>query len=316
MLIALILAPLIAIGSFFSLPLEDQVVLEEKLFPPLIQEEDADFYVKYNSALPNGNFQEYLIGLLFQKMIELELSASPHLFLHSPPSFSTLSIGCGRNERVAAKKDLFHIIEKIKGEGFSSKSFEKAKQLTQEAMTPQMGILGEVMNDLSLSAFSPIILTLTIDQAEVKKNRVPMRTAITTSETAEAYFKLPLNDTEKKLIYKIITTIADKNPLKLALEKKSLDKKGKRIHQVHPLRFLGYIFSEHRLKSSMKEIRKSHFKWDAFINGLSKKMKEESHRDNLFLYVPGFCEHLNANPDHVMHYLRKHDWEGLVRHLL
>jgi hypothetical protein len=130
------------------------------------------------------------------------------------------------------------------------------------------------------------------------------------------FFHLPLDEAEKKIIISLITTMAEKNVIKLGLMRKTLERKGKRIHHVHPLRFLDYIFSTPHLKSSMHKIRRSSFKWDGFIEGLSKKMKDESISDNLIRYVPGFSQSLNVNSEHVMSYIHKQDWEGLVRFLL
>lgn len=130
------------------------------------------------------------------------------------------------------------------------------------------------------------------------------------------FFTLPLNEGERKIIASIITTMAEKNVLKLGLMKRTLEKRGKKIHHVHPFRFLGYVFSTPHLKTSMHKIRKSGFKWDGFMDGFAKKMSDEAHHGNLTPYVPGFCQFLNISEAHVMEYVHRHDWEGLVRFLL
>ena len=136
------------------------------------------------------------------------------------------------------------------------------------------------------------------------------------SPETEAFFLLPLDDNEKRVINAMILTIAEKNVIKLGLMRKTIEKKGKRIHHVHPLRFIGYIFATPHLKSSMHKIRKSSFKWDGFIDGFSKKMKEESNSNNLVQYIPGFAQYLDVDVEEVMHYIHKKDWEGLVKFLL
>jgi len=136
------------------------------------------------------------------------------------------------------------------------------------------------------------------------------------AESLELFFTLPIDDKEKELISTIITTMAEKNILRLGLMRKTMEKKGKKIHHVHPFRFLGYVFSNPHLKSSMHKIRKNGFKWDGFIDGFSKKMKEEANKDNLMRYVPGFCHFLNINQADVIHYIKKRDFEGLVKFLL
>lgn len=132
----------------------------------------------------------------------------------------------------------------------------------------------------------------------------------------DAFQQLPLSDREKKIISFIVTTIAEKNIFQLALEKRSMEKKGKKIGQVHPLRFIGYIISDPELKNCLKQIRKSSFKWDAFIDGYAKRMKEEYANDNLFKYLPGFAAQVGASEAEVREYIVDKDFEGLVKALL
>jgi hypothetical protein len=136
------------------------------------------------------------------------------------------------------------------------------------------------------------------------------------SPQMEVFLSLPLDDIEKRVINAMILTIAEKNVIKLGLMRKTIEKKGKRIHHVHPLRFIGYIFATPHLKTSMQKIRKSSFKWDGFIDGFSKKMKDESNNGNLIQYIPGFAEYLDVDFEECMHYVHKKDWEGLVKSLL
>ncbi|MBS3905100.1 MAG: hypothetical protein KGZ39_07225 [Simkania sp.] len=133
---------------------------------------------------------------------------------------------------------------------------------------------------------------------------------------AEAFYQLPLNDNERQIIHKIIDTMAKDNVLKLGLKRKSMERKGKRIRQVHPLRFLGHIFSDGHLRQCMREISRSHFKWNGFMDGLKDRMKEEAARGNLRQYIPGFAELLHIDEHQVYQYIDHRDWEGLVKHLL
>lgn len=127
---------------------------------------------------------------------------------------------------------------------------------------------------------------------------------------------LPITRSEGETISYIITNMAEKNIFELAFDKKKMEEKGKRINNVHPLRFIGHIFSHHDLKKNMKRIKKSSFKWDAFIDGFARRMKEENSKNNLLMYVSGFAKSIGANPDKVTYYIQKKDWEGLVRHLM
>ncbi len=134
--------------------------------------------------------------------------------------------------------------------------------------------------------------------------------------STQPFYDLHLTNREKEFIHTIITTMAHENLLQLAFSKGSLEKKGKRIECVHPLRFLGFILSNRELKDCLKIIRKSSFKWDHFIKGFSKRMKEEYSNNNLQAQIPGFAEQVGTTPDQITPYIHKKDWEGLVKSLM
>ncbi len=132
----------------------------------------------------------------------------------------------------------------------------------------------------------------------------------------DLFLKLPLKDSEKKIIASIVETLADNNVFQLALKETEMNQRGDKINHVHPLRFLGVAFSDPKLKSCMQEIKKNYFKWNGFIGGLSKRIDEEYNRDNLLRYVPGFSSYVNVDPEQVKRYISNRDWDGLVRFLM
>ncbi len=135
-------------------------------------------------------------------------------------------------------------------------------------------------------------------------------------ESSEPFYQLPLTDKDKRFIRSIISTMAEKNIFQLAFERHTLERKGKKINQVHPLRFAGFILSSPDLRSHLKVIKKSSFKWDAFIDGFVKRMKEELSHGNVYQYLSGFAEQTGSTEDHVRHYINKKDYEGLIKSLL
>ncbi len=132
----------------------------------------------------------------------------------------------------------------------------------------------------------------------------------------EPFYQLPLNEKEKRHIWTIITNMAEKNIFQLAFEKGAMEKRGNKINHVHPMRFLGYIFSEPELKSCVKNIKKSSFKWDAFVDGFARRMREENSNNNVLQYVPGFAQQVGSTPDKVKQYVQNKDWEGLIKSLM
>ena len=69
-------------------------------------------------------------------------------------------------------------------------------------------------------------------------------------------------------------------------------------------------------KDDLYVIKRSHFKWDNFIDGFARRMKEESRNDNIIEYIPGFAELVDGDPEMIMEYIEERDWEGLVIALL
>lgn len=134
--------------------------------------------------------------------------------------------------------------------------------------------------------------------------------------TPSSFYKLPLNAREQEMITSIITTIAENNIFQLAMHKTTLEKKGKKIDHVHPLRFMGHILSNPTLKNHIKTIRKSSFKWDALISGFSKKMREQMGRNNVYPHLDGFAALVGTTKEQIVPYVQKADFEGLVKSLL
>jgi hypothetical protein len=130
------------------------------------------------------------------------------------------------------------------------------------------------------------------------------------------YQLLPISPSEKQLIAKLLTTMADNNVFQLLLEKGRLEKIGKNIHHIHPMRFLGTVFTDRHLSTCMREIRKSHFKWDGFMDGFAERMKGEAARGNLIPYVAGFASEVHRDADMILSYINSLNFEGLVKFLI
>ncbi len=133
----------------------------------------------------------------------------------------------------------------------------------------------------------------------------------------DTYALIPIKEEQAQIIYDIIETVAKNNVLQLGLKKSELEKKRKKIDDVHPLRFLGTIFSNPYLRQRcMPKIQDSIFKWRAFLGGLSGTMDREYDRNNLMSHIPGFCKVVKADEESVRHYLQKKEWEKLVKYLI
>src|SRR5258708_1989893 len=84
-----------------------------------------------------------------------------------------------------------------------------------------------------------------------------------------SYQKLVCTEEDRQNIGYIITTMAENGLLTLYFQYKGdLTHRGAEIVHVHPLRFLGVIFSDPNLKECMKKIFPSNAKRDRFMRDL------------------------------------------------
>jgi hypothetical protein len=131
-----------------------------------------------------------------------------------------------------------------------------------------------------------------------------------------SFYSLPLHQWEKKVIEKIITSMAEKSLAQLLLDRKEMEKRGDQIHHVHPLRFMGYVMADSYLKSCMNQFKNNSFKWSNFIDGYAQRMREEAAANNLTKHVEGFCDHLKIDQEPVLDFINKGNYEDLIKYLL
>ncbi len=132
----------------------------------------------------------------------------------------------------------------------------------------------------------------------------------------DPFLTLPLHKWEKDTIYKIIANLGEKSLTDLFAVRKKMEERGHQVNHVHPLRFIGYVFSEESLRDSLLKVHGSSFKWSSFIDGYSGRMKEEAAKNNLERHVPGFSAHVGADPSRVLELIQDRNYEGLVLYLL
>ena len=132
----------------------------------------------------------------------------------------------------------------------------------------------------------------------------------------DPFYLLQITSSDKDNIYFIIHTLAKSNMIKLGLKKKELRKRGDKIQPVHPLRFISYVMGEGGLRSDMRKVKKSSYKWNNFMEGLSERLKRDAHQDNLNRYVPGFAHSLGVNANEIQSLIDRRDWHGLVNYFL
>jgi hypothetical protein len=129
-------------------------------------------------------------------------------------------------------------------------------------------------------------------------------------------FKVQLNGQEQAAIYEIFTSMGEKNLAWLLMDSKRLTSLGESIQHVPPLQLIGYILTDSHLKSCMRKISKSYFKWSAFIDGFGSNMDIELDSGRLLEELDEFALITNANQYSLHSIARNRDWEQFVLSLL
>ena len=130
------------------------------------------------------------------------------------------------------------------------------------------------------------------------------------------YQQLVCTERDQARIYEIITTMADDGVISLGIKKNYLEQLGAEINHVHPLKFLATIFSNPRLKKSMRDVYDSYFKWTGFLGGLTPRLADEAKKGKLNQYAEDFANEVNVPSDKVLQFFEARDWENLVRFLI
>jgi len=133
---------------------------------------------------------------------------------------------------------------------------------------------------------------------------------------AVSFYGLPIHLWEKKIIEKIVTSLAEKTLPQLLIERKEMEKRGDQVRHVHPLRFMGIVFSDSYLKSCLPQFRNQAFKWSNFINGFADRMREELAKNNLLQHIDGFADYLSADANKIKELINKGQFEEVIVYLI
>ena len=301
------------------------------------QTEPAHFFQEMPSEALQENWVFYFLKELFHKRIEqcvrfemIETSIASYASIAEVFSEETYA-------------DLMREVNAISLQGFSDAEFQPIKQATLErlsvipyelSLTPPLStflrLSQNAIEEMDVSCFSTYWETFLCRYLEPAQDsdmsicfadntmaqEIPTFLLENPTTNLEPFYTLPLGEKEKKMITELVSTIAEKNIFELLFKKRDLEKLGKKINHVHPMRFISYILSEPKLKKHLKEIRSSSFKWDHFIGGFANRMKEENSKNNLIPYVPGMADLLQIQQNLILNYLYAKDYKGMVKSLI
>jgi len=127
-------------------------------------------------------------------------------------------------------------------------------------------------------------------------------------------YNAPLTENEKANIRYIITTLANTSTIGLAFYQKKLQQAGNNVDHVHPLKFLGYIFSDPKLKSDVPRI--ASMPWNRFANDMGESLGKAYQRENLKPeYIHEFAKQIGVPYESIQSYFQQRQWVSLIQAL-
>jgi hypothetical protein len=118
---------------------------------------------------------------------------------------------------------------------------------------------------------------------------------------------------EKNDIRFIVTTLANKSLIAIALSKPELEQAGDRIDHIHPLRFLMTVFTDEELKVGIRNIRGKGWVWNHFLGGLREALSTETQIGNMKEdYIQNFSKIVSINPILIQPAILHQKWDDFV----
>jgi len=115
----------------------------------------------------------------------------------------------------------------------------------------------------------------------------------------------------------IVRYLSDNNEIKIFINQSHLDSTGDRIHHVHPLAFLKFVFSDPDLKVKVRNIKGKSLVWRGFIGGIKGSLNDEYYRNNLLSeHYEDMARHIGIKISELDHSIKRADWDELVNALI
>ena len=215
-------------------------------------------------------------------------------------------------------------IEKVIRKEKSKEAFQiqKEKYLASSEDLLENALIEEIQQEALLEAgtsLQPLAKMLCTAASVVSENL--SLTLVSDSSQQRHFYSLPMSQTDQKSIYELIESMGSLGYLGLLRKKKKMEKLGDKVHHVHPLRFIGYIYSHPYLKNNMGKIMGDILKRRGFLNGhwkregFAQRMTKEMNHNNLIHYIPGFAQSVGVDENEISRFFHRHNWKGLLYYL-
>src|SRR5262249_27332316 len=100
-------------------------------------------------------------------------------------------------------------------------------------------------------------------------------------------------------------------------EQSALERAGKQIDHLHPLRFLMTIFTDEKMKAAMGNIHGKSLVWSRFKKGLFQSLEEEDKNDNISLEnIKDFATTVEVDHNQLIRPLKQKKWDEFIHFLI
>ncbi len=171
----------------------------------------------------------------------------------------------------------------------------------------------EEINEFIKALEALAIQTIEEEDWEPGEHQPLFAALLTSGDEVCYYYELPLTRQNEDHIHELIEKLSKKPLAKLALQSKRMYQLGNLVEGVHPLRFIGFVFTHNHLRECMRDVRKNLVKWQYFAGGCKEKLDYYADHGGLQPYIAGFCHQTQANRESIEYYIDHRDWEGLLR---
>ena len=180
-------------------------------------------------------------------------------------------------------------------------------------------------SDRMVTLTAPFVLNLTEEQLLAFANQYKADAIAYSPQQGgqNSFNQLPLSKEEEEMIYELVYKLGNANKFsELWNNRVRLSEIGNKIRHIHPLRFLGVVYTYPELREAMIKIFGTTIIYNNFFygsaeqSGFSQKMTNEHKRGNLMPYLGGFSQLVQKNPDQIAEFLERENWIGLVEYVI
>ena len=130
------------------------------------------------------------------------------------------------------------------------------------------------------------------------------------------YAALPCSEQQKEYILELITAMAVEDSFELFKNRKHLEFIGTQISSVHPLKFLGTIFSDPSNKTLMASVLNKYVPKNKLLGGLIPNLDREADKGVLNKHIADFAQEVHVSPEILQPYFEGRLWEEMVKFLI